>query len=252
MTDFIPVKQIRLSEAVTEQLKQTILRGEYEPGTKLPAERVLAERFQVSRLSIREALHRLEILGFVVNRPGKNGGVFVIDLTFQALANGFSDLFFAGKISVPELRQLRVFIEPEVARLAALNGTDEDRQRLKEAYESEYLPTTPGVPNFERRSAVHYYLACMCGNRFYEAIVRSTLDLTLKYLSIVDIEHDDFEIHHPTEAHRPVVEAVLAGNEEKAFAAMKTHALEFGEVMLRLEAVYRKKKPESSSITEPV
>jgi GntR family transcriptional regulator, transcriptional repressor for pyruvate dehydrogenase complex len=244
MAEFIPVKQTRLSEAVAEQLKQSILRGEFEPGMKFPAERILAERFQVSRLSIREAIHRLETAGFVANRPGKNGGVVVIDLSFQALTNGFSDLFLAGKISVPELRQLRVFIEPEVARLAALHGGTDDRRRLEEAYKSEDNPAPPGAPNHERRSAVHHALARMCGNRFYEAIVRTTTELTFKYLSLVDIDHEDFEVLHPTEAHRPIVEAVLAGDEERAFAAMKTHALEFGGVLLRLEETYRRTRPE--------
>ena len=69
MIDFKPIKQTRLSEAVTDQLKHSILRGDFEPGTKLPAERVLAEQFQVSRLSVREALNRLEILGFVALFP---------------------------------------------------------------------------------------------------------------------------------------------------------------------------------------
>jgi GntR family transcriptional regulator, transcriptional repressor for pyruvate dehydrogenase complex len=246
MPDFTPIKQSRLSKAVTDQLKQTILRGEFEPGTKLPPERVLAEKFQVSRLSIREAIHRLEIFGFVLNRPGKNGGVFVTDLSFQTLANGFSDLFLAGKISVPELRQLRVFIEPEVARLAALHGTEEQRIRLKELYEAESVVSKPGIENFEKHSSVHYMLAHMCGNRFYEAIIRSILDLTLTYLSIVDVNKEDFDIYHPENTHHPIVEAVLEGNEEKAFAAMKTHAIEFGEVMLKLEAVYRKKRADSN------
>jgi GntR family transcriptional regulator, transcriptional repressor for pyruvate dehydrogenase complex len=247
MTDFLPIKQTRLSEAVTEQLKQSILRGDFEPGTKLPSERILAEKFQVSRLSVREAIHRLEILGFVRNRSGKNGGVFVIDLTFQSLSNGFSDLFLAGKISVPELRQLRVFIEPEVARLAALQGSTEDKDRLKLAYEREFQPIPDGPAGFDARAAVHYALAHMCGNRFYEGIVRSTLELTLKYLTIVDIDHEDFWVLHPTEAHHPIVEAVLAGDEERAHTAMKTHALTFGEVLLRLEEVYRKKRPEIPS-----
>jgi GntR family transcriptional regulator, transcriptional repressor for pyruvate dehydrogenase complex len=241
MPDFKPIKQSRLSDAVTEQLKQSILRGEFEPGARLPAERVLADQFGVSRLSIREALHRLEILGFVAKKPGAAGGVFAIELTFQSLANGFSDLFLAGKVSVPELRQLRVFIEPEVARLATLAITEEQAKGLQEAYRSESLPVKPGAENFERRSAVHYALAHMCSNRFYEAIVRSTLQLTYQFLTIADLDHEDFDEHHPTSAHRPVVEAVLSGDAEKAFAAMKTHAIEFGEVLLRLEEIYRKK-----------
>jgi GntR family transcriptional regulator, transcriptional repressor for pyruvate dehydrogenase complex len=247
MPDFKPVKQSRLSDAVTEQLKQSILRGEFEPGAKLPPERLLADQFGVSRLSIREALHRLEILGFVIKRPGAAGGVFVIDLTFQSLANGFSDLFLAGKVSVPELRQLRVFLEPEVARLATIALTKEHARRLEEAYRAEEARTALSLDNFDKRSAVHRILAHMCGNRFYEAIVRSTMELTYQLLAIVDLDHEDFDLYHPTAAHGPVVEAVLSGDSEKAFAAMKTHAIEFGDVLLRLEEVYRRKMREPTS-----
>jgi GntR family transcriptional regulator, transcriptional repressor for pyruvate dehydrogenase complex len=241
LTSFQPLKQSRLSEGVTEQLKHSILTGGFEPGTKLPSERALSEQFQVSRLSIREAIHRLEILGFVEKRSGSSGGVYVIDLTFQYLTNGFSDLFLAGKVSVPELRQLRIFIEPEVAKLAALAITAEHVQKLREYYAAEESHPGDPVKNFERRAGVHYALAHMCGNRFYEAIVRSTLQLTFEVLTIVDIDHENFEFLHPTASHGPIVDAVIAGNAKQAHDAMRQHAIDFGEVLLRLDETYRRK-----------
>ena len=123
MPMFKPIKLSRLSDEVIDQLKESILLGHFKAGDRLPSERELAEEFQVSRVAIREALRALENSGFITTRQGATGGAYVTDLTFEHLANAFLDLFLANKISIPELYQVRLLIEPEVARLAALNIT---------------------------------------------------------------------------------------------------------------------------------
>jgi GntR family transcriptional regulator, transcriptional repressor for pyruvate dehydrogenase complex len=245
MPGFKPIKTPRVSQEVAEQLKQAILRGEFEPREKLPSEQRLAEQFQVSRLSVREALHKLESFGFVVTRQGITGGAYVIDLTFQTLANGFLDLFLAGKISIPELHQVRVVIEPEIARLAALNVTGENSRRLEEAYRAETQQLRTIEERFDARTGVHLVLAQVGGNRFFEAMLKSALTLTLNYVKVVDIGQEHMDRIHPLELHGPVVEAVLSGNADRAYEAMKTHAVEFGQILVNLEEVYRKKKSAS-------
>jgi len=242
MPEFKPIRQPRVSEEVADQLKQAILQGDFSPGEKLPSEQRLAEQFQVSRLSIREAIHKLEHFGFVVTRQGVTGGAYVIDLTFQTLTNGFLDLFLAGKISVPELTQLRAVVEPEVARLAALSITPTYAEQLQQAYLAERsAPLKTLHERFEKRRGIHHTLAEICGNRFFEAIVRSVLELSFRYVKTVDIGQEHIDRLHPPEMHRPVVEAVVAGDPDKAYAAMKKHAIEFGEVLLDLEKFYREK-----------
>ena len=59
MPSFKPIKQSRVSGEVAEQLKQSILLGQFEAGDKLPSERDLSNQFQVSRIAIREALRFL-------------------------------------------------------------------------------------------------------------------------------------------------------------------------------------------------
>ena len=137
MSRFRPIRQLRVSEEVAEQLKQSILLGHFKAGDKLPSERDLAEEFQVSRVAVREALRSLENTGFIETRQGATGGAFVTDLTFEHLVSAFVDLFLAEKISAPELYQVRLLVEPEVARLAALNVTPEYTERLLEALKAE-------------------------------------------------------------------------------------------------------------------
>ena len=207
MSTFQPIKQFRVSEEVANQLKQSILLGHFNTGDKLPAERDLAEEFRVSRVAIREALRKLENSGFIVTRQGATGGAYVADLTFEYLINAFLDLFLADKISVPELRQVRVIIEPEVARLAASKITPEYAQRLKHALEVEELPISSLSEDMERKQKAHIILAEMSGNRILEALVRSLMGLTRR---AVEAAEADPRFMHPAGMHRPIVEAVLA------------------------------------------
>ena len=239
MPKFKPIRQFRVSGEVAEQLKQSILSGHFKAGDKLPSERDLAEEFQVSRVAIREALRSLESIGFLVTRQGATGGAYVTDLTFENLNKAFVDLFLAGKISIPEMHQVRLFIEPEVARLAASYVTPPYSQRLRNSLAAEELPITSLSEDVERKQMVHLILAEMCGNRFFEAIVKSLMGLTRKVVEAVEVDPHSM---HPPGMHRPIVEAVLRKDPKAAAAAMKKHTIEFGEILIRMEKAYREKK----------
>lgn len=238
MPTFQPIKQFRVSEDVANQLKQSILLGHFNTGDKLPAERELAEEFQVSRVAIREALRKLENSGFIVTRQGTTGGAYVIDLTFEQLINAFLDLFLAEKISVPELHQVRLLIEPQVAQLAASRITPEYAQRLKHALEVEELPVSSLSEDMERKQKVHIILAEMSGNRILEGLVRSLMGLTRR---AVEAAEADPRFMHPAGMHHPIVRAVLEGDAEAAASAMKKHTIEFGENLIKMERIYREK-----------
>jgi GntR family transcriptional repressor for pyruvate dehydrogenase complex len=242
MPKFNPIRQVRVSEEVVEQLKHSILSGQFKPGDRLPSERDLAEEFQVSRVAIREAHRILQKSGFIVTRQGVLGGTFITDLSFQQLADAFLDLFLAEKISVPELNQTRLVIEPEMTRMAAINISAEYARRLKEALEIEEHPASSLLEDRERKTAVHFILAEMCGNRLFEAFIRSLLGLTWR---VVQTANPDYHLMHPAGMHRPIVEAVLAGNPQKAALAMKKHAIEFGEILAKMEKKFRKRKSPS-------
>jgi DNA-binding FadR family transcriptional regulator len=242
MARFKPIKQFRVSEEVCDQLKQSILLGQFKAGDKLPSERDLVEEFQVSRVAIREALRALEKSGFIATRPGANGGTYVTELTFDHITNAFLDLFLADKISIPELYHVRLLVEPEIARLAALAITPEYGLRLKKALECEEIPTSSLWEDIEMKTLVHYILAEMCGNRFLEAILRSSMKLTHKVIEVVS--PNPYTLH-PAGLHRPIVEAILAGDPEAAFSTMKGHSIEFGQILINMERTYREKKASS-------
>jgi DNA-binding FadR family transcriptional regulator len=239
MYNFKPIKQPRISEEVFNQLKEAILSNDFGAGDRLPSERDLAEQFQVSRVAIREAIRALENNGFVLIRQGASGGAFVTDLTFEQLASACLDLFLANKISIHELHQVRILIEPEVARLATMNATPEFNKRLLETFEAEHPPGASLSEDIASATKVHFVLAEMCGNRFLEAIVNSVIKLNAKILE--EMKPDPPYSIHPPGLHRPIVEAVLAGDPESAYEAMRNHAVVFYDNLMNLEKEYRKR-----------
>jgi DNA-binding FadR family transcriptional regulator len=238
MKSFKPIKQARVSEEVFLQLKEAILANDFKAGDKMPTEAALAEQFQVSRLAIKEALRALENAGFVEIRQGSAGGAYVTDLTFETLASASLDLFLANKISIPELSQVRILIEPEVARLATLKADPENLQRLKDAFEAEHPPGASLTEDIASATTVHYILAEMCGNRFLEALVNSLINMSA--LILEEIKPNPPSSIHPPGSHKFVVEAVLDRNPEAAAEAMRNHAIGFYENLVKLENEYRK------------
>lgn len=131
---FGPIRQHRLSDDIVTQLEAMILEGSFKAGDRLPAERVLAEQFGVSRPSLREAIQKLVAKGLLISRQG--GGNFVSD----ALGSTFSDPLLHLLENNPEaqrdLLEFRHTLEGSCAYYAAQRATELDLQRLTAAFES--------------------------------------------------------------------------------------------------------------------
>lgn len=238
MPSFKPIRPSRVSDEVVAQLRDNILSGQFKAGDRLPSERDLALDFEVSRVAVREALRNLEHSGFVCIRQGATGGTFVQELTFDHLTMSFVDLFLAEKISIQELYHVRLLNEPEIARLAAQHVTPEDADRLRRALDEEEKPSQSMEEDIHRKTTVHFILAEMCRNRFFEVLVRALMAVTRQ---VVLAGSPDFNYIHPAGMHRPVVEAVLKGKPEEAAEAMRFHAMEFGKILIERERSFREK-----------
>lgn len=248
MSYFKPLKQQRISEEVLRQLKEAILLGVFKSGKKLPSERELTEQFQVSRGVVREAIRALEITGFVVTRQGPAGGAYVTELSFDHVGNAFIDLFLANKVSIPEMADVRRIIEPQVARLAAANITEDRKAQLLEAQEKEFKAPKNNEERVRVHQNVHRLLAEACGNHFLEAISKSLLKLTSRVVEAVNPDHA--QLHSPGE-HQKIIEAVLAGDESGAALAMEKHMEVFYQRLTRMEKVYRRKITQGAGVTIP-
>lgn len=238
MLKFKPLKQPRISETVMNQLKEAILLGDFKSGEKLPSERELTEQFQVSRGVIREAIRALEITGFVHTRQGPAGGAFVTELSFDHVGNAFLDLFLANRVSIPEMAYVRQLIEPEVARLAAVNISEEGKERLTQAQKREFFPAENDSELIKVNQEIHRILAELCQNHFLEAISKSLLKLTGEMVLALDPFHT--KLHGPGE-HAQLIKAVINGDATAASVAMTEHINHFCEKLIKMEKIYRER-----------
>ncbi len=76
-----PLKAKKTSDLAVEAIWDLISSGELKPGEKLPPERELAERFEISMTSLREALQKLESYGHISKKRGKSGGSIILDIS---------------------------------------------------------------------------------------------------------------------------------------------------------------------------
>ncbi|MGJ8545821.1 MAG: FadR/GntR family transcriptional regulator [Sulfitobacter sp.] len=121
---FRPVHPEKLSAAVVRQIEELILRGVLRPGARLPAERELAERLNVSRPSLREAIAALQEAGLLSARPG--AGVFVADVLGSAFSPALVSLFSRHDEALFDALSFRRDMEGLAAERAARLGSDAD------------------------------------------------------------------------------------------------------------------------------
>jgi DNA-binding FadR family transcriptional regulator len=126
-------------EAVAREIQASILTGEFQPGSRMPDETELADRFAVGRSTVREALRLLGGRGYVRIASGARGGTFVNAGDPGEIGRGFADdlEFLMGdeSISLAELTEARQIHEISSSRLAALRAGPAEVERIHELAE---------------------------------------------------------------------------------------------------------------------
>lgn len=125
-----PIKRVKVGEQVYMQLKKMLISGEWPQGSKIPSENELAEMFGVSRMTVRQALQKLNALGLLETRLGE--GSFVKSVDAGETMNALIPTAYLGENSVNEVFEFRLIVETGSARLAAQRATKEDIRILKD------------------------------------------------------------------------------------------------------------------------
>jgi GntR family transcriptional repressor for pyruvate dehydrogenase complex len=132
-----PVRNLKLADAIAAHLEQLILEGALHPGEKLAPERELAERLEVSRPSLREAVEKLQGRGLLETTKA---GTFVTRF-MSPLTEPLAAMMQSNEQALIDYLEYRNLVEGEAARLAASRATDIERaaigdclQRMREAH----------------------------------------------------------------------------------------------------------------------
>jgi len=224
-----PVKRSRIYEHIVEQIRALIREGRWAPGDQIPPERELAERFKVSRTSVREALRALEMQGVIDSRQG--GGTFVRTADTEALVPPLAAAILRGRRELAEVLEVRELIEPGIARRAAERATAEHVAELEALLQRQRACIAEGRSFVDEDTAFHYTLATAADNhillRLHNVILDVLREWGQSYLHVRDRPQTSLR------GHEAILGAVKGREGEAAYQASLEHITEVRDGILR-------------------
>lgn len=215
------VREPSLSDKVTSLLLERILTGELRPGDRLPSERDLGDQFGVSRTVIREAVRSLQAKGVVDVRSGSGVRVAAVAAaqvseSMRLYVNGAM-----GGIGYDKVNEVRHTLEVDIAGYAALRGTPDEVRELGAVYER----MAAALDDVEAASVedvrFHRQIAVLTHNELYGVMLDSISDVLL-HIRRATLGAPQ-RPHGALAYHRDILDAIEAGDEQAARAAMRAH-----------------------------
>lgn len=207
------------AELIIKEIRRLLNNGDLKPGDRLPAERKLAEQFEVSRTHVREAIKKLEFYGVVKTLP--QSGTIIAGMEISALDGLISDMLKLDNYDFFSLVEMRVILEREAARLCAMRRTEQDITELEQAL-AEYIE----VMDDDKLSVEKDFI-------FHRKIASASKNMVLKSMLLI-ITPDILNIYnkqkvcdnvksHTKEEHIELVKFIKNGDTEKAGELMEKH-----------------------------
>jgi GntR family transcriptional repressor for pyruvate dehydrogenase complex len=214
-----PVRSTRIYTEIVRQIRGLVADGQLKSGDRLPPERDLAERFRVSRTSVREAMRALESTGFIEIRPGE--GTFVRPVSLEDLVEPLARVMLAQREAVAELYEARRLLEPPIAALAAQRATPEECAELTRIIDDQAREVAAGRTGLAQDAAFHAAIAHSAHNRAISRVVSALLDLLSQ--SREDSLQSPGRPRQSHGDHRRILAAIQARDPGAAEAAMLGH-----------------------------
>jgi GntR family transcriptional regulator, hexuronate regulon transcriptional repressor len=215
----------RLFQGIADEVTALIQEGVFPPGSRLPGERELAERFNVSRVTIREAEIALQALGLVKIRTG--AGVYVTNGPKQPDDE-------LPHVSALELTEARALFESEAAALAAPTITEEALQRLDELLEIMSEEDGDDGRTTDADREFHMLIASASGNQAITHVIRTLWKLRTELPEVrmthAAVCHHNGHTRH--DEHAAIVDALRRRAPDDARIAMRGHFHRLLQAML--------------------
>jgi GntR family transcriptional repressor for pyruvate dehydrogenase complex len=205
VTVFNPVRARRTFEAVVSQIAEAIRTGQLRYGDRLPSERDLAQRMEVSRPTLREAIKVLAQAGVVEVRPGSSGGTFVRS---EVIPASLVEATQSRLAEIPAVLEARRALEPAVARLAAKNGSAAEFDEMER------------IVALQRQSLNDWARITQLDNRFHGQLARATQNPVLVAL-MTTLAHQ-LEIARATRTATSIPATAAVAVNEETLAAIRS------------------------------
>ena len=237
------VSKTNLYEQVADTLEQAIVRFD---GTnkKLPSEQELSVRFGVSRTVIREALKVLKERGLIQARNGE--GSYISKPNMRTVSNAINRFVQMDKISNRDIHGIRIILETQAVRLAAIHAVQADMEHLEYTIKKMSIHPLTAEKRIQFDSEFHKTLAHASGNKLLETFVEVMLSLLREYM--IKGFPGPASIKTVINYHKKILEAVKRRNPQDAEEAMRNH-LATARENVRVYELKKKKTKMSRVIT---
>ena len=215
----------RLVDRVVRELESMILTGKLTPGTKLSAEREIAEQLGVSRNALREAIRILATKGLLHTKHGV--GTIVRQITSEQVTeplNLLLNIKNGNKDIYQYLHQARSILEIEIAGLAAEQTTEQDLVRLRQIFHTMELHADNSEILAKMDADLHATLVKMTCNPLLEILTESIRSLMNEYIEKVTVCLDPQTEIIPQ--HRALTNAICSRDPLLARKAMREHQIQ--------------------------
>ena len=217
-----PIEKQSTVDLATDMIIEYLKSGEVEIGDKLPSEYMMCKRLNISRTTIRETYRKLQSLGYIEIKNGK--GAFVKNREQDIVQQAIS--WFRGHTAqMSDYLQVRINLDPLAAQLAATHKTDSDIARLREI-QNHFEKACEQKDNkamAELDAKLHEAIVLMTQNELLIALIR----IVNYYFE--QLRQTSFKVqknaYHAVEPHRLIIEAIAAGDQEKAARESIKHML---------------------------
>lgn len=227
LVPFRPIQQHKVYTHAVNQIRELIRAGVLKPGQKLPTEKELANQLGISRPSFREALRILEAIGMVQTLKGV--GTFIAQQASSGAVDDLvSELFTLGDPF--DLIETRDIVESGIAALVAMRASPGDIDQLEAMVSTvEAASHPPEHHPMEPDLEFHYALARLTRNPILMELMQIIADRlkqrvwqTVRPQLINGLAESGILGRH----HRKILDAIKAGDPERARAAMHSHMAE--------------------------
>jgi len=201
---------------IIAQIRYLINNKNLEPGDKLPSERMLSEKFGVTRSLLREAIQKLEFYGILKSIP--QSGTFVANIGAIAMNGMIEDILRLKKADFKDLVETRILLELKTCRLAAIRRTEEQLEQVYQAHIAYKTKVLNGNDAVQEDLLFHLAIAKASGNSSLNTLM---LIITPEIITNFTKYHvcDKNMAHLSIQEHQDIYDAIK--NQDPKFAKMK-------------------------------
>lgn len=231
------MRQKHLADDVAEELEMFIIEGTLKQGDRLPAERKLAEKFGISRPTLREAIHKLQNKGLLKTRQG--GGTTVEGTLKPEFVDPLIDFFKQYPESRFDILEVRNSLEANAAWHAALRATEDEKTHIKQCYEDMIKLQGSDDPMDEARADAVFHLSIVeaSHNLVLLHMMRGLFDLLQNSISYnLDKLYTLPKVSTKISGqHKELMDAILNGDQEKARLAAQHHLVYVEDALQKID-----------------